>query len=335
VIHNRNQESGVRSQLKDGHPKTCGSSDRGIALMMVLWVLVLLTIIPLNYFNSNRWNSAGTRNLKEETLAYSLAMAGYQEAVNYLLSDKDPSIDFVDIEGNFWTDTETEPVTGIRTTGDGELEIKISDENAKININYADQNYLRRIFGFIGIPDDAMNELVDSITDWKDPDSEHHLSGAEDEYYEGLEEPYKAKNALFSVPEELSLVKGMKPEYFRDLDGETSLLRYCTTFGGNMININTASRGTMQILGLDDIEIEAIMKQRSKDAGGFRFIPQQFSSKGLNAIASQNVRIEVSAKVKNSSLTVKIIAVMSRVPDAEGRKIQTVYWRENVENIRS
>ena len=331
-MQDRSQGSEVRGQLKDKCPKAYESPERGIALMMVLWVLVLLMIIPLNYFNSNRWNSAGTRNLKEETLAYALAVSGYHEAVRYLLSDKDASFDFIDSEGNFWTDTDTEPVTGRRVTEDGELEIRIIDENAKININYADQNYLRRLFGYVGIPDDEMNGLIDSIADWKDPDTEHHLSGAEDDYYEGLEAPYKAKNSLFSVPEELLLVKGMKPEYFRE---DNSLLQYVTTFGGSMVNINTASKGVMQILGLDEAEIEAIMKQRSKEAGGFRFIPQQFSSKGLSAIASQNLRIEVSAKTKDSSLTVKVTAVLNRNTDSGGYKVQTVYWRENVENIRS
>ena len=116
--------------------------------MMVLWVLVLLSIISLNYFNSNRWNTASTRNLKEETLSYYMAISGYQEAVNYILSDKDTAIDFIDNEGNFWTDADdkTQSVTGVRTTEDGEVEIKIIDENAKININAADANRLRNLF---------------------------------------------------------------------------------------------------------------------------------------------------------------------------------------------
>jgi general secretion pathway protein K len=310
------------------------SGEKGIALMMVLWVLVLLSIISLNYFSSNRWNSAGTRNLKEETLAYYMAMSGYHEAVNYVLSDKNPSLDFIDNEGNFWTDTESEPVTGKRITEDGEIEIKITDENAKININYADENRLRKLFAYAGIPEDAITEMVDSIMDWKDADSEHHLSGAEDEYYEGLTDPYKAKNMLFDVPEELALLKGMKPEYFKDGNQDISLLHLITTFGDNTVNINTVSKEVMQMLEFDESEIEAIMKQRTKEFGGFNNIPEQFSSKGLNAMASQNIRIEVVAKAKNSTLGMKIVAVLNRRPDAAGYKIQTVYWREDAENIR-
>ena len=186
------------------------TAESGIALIMVLWVLVLLSIIALNYFGSNRWNSAATRNLKEETLAYSMAMSGYQEAVNYVLSDKDPAVDFIDSEGNFWTDADssTQPVTGKRTTEDGEVEINISDENARININTPDTNLLRSLFLYVGIPDDEITDLLDSILDWRDPDEEHHLSGAESDYYEGLSDPYKAQNGPFTVPEELAPGQG-------------------------------------------------------------------------------------------------------------------------------
>jgi len=318
------------------------SAEKGIALMMVLWVLVLLSIIALNYFGSNRWNSAATRNLKEETIAYAMAMSGYQEAVNYVLSDKDPAIDFIDSEGNFWTDTDdnTQPVTARRTTEDGEVEIKITDENARININTADSNRLRSLFLYAGIPDDEITELLDCILDWKDADDEHHLSGAESDYYEGLSDPYKAKNGDFTVPEELALLKGMKPEYFKndgegDGEGEAkSLLSLITTFGGKTMNINTVSAEVMQILGLDESEIEAIMKQRTREAGGWR--TSQYSSKGLNATASQNIRIEVMARTANSNLGVKIVAVLHRKPALEegGYKIQTLYWREDAENIR-
>ncbi|MFZ2196716.1 MAG: hypothetical protein WAV13_03220, partial [Thermodesulfovibrionales bacterium] len=218
----------VNSQFTVYYPL---SGEKGIALMMVLWVLVLLSIISLNYFNSNRWNTASTRNLKEETLSYYMAMSGYQEAVNYILSDKDISIDFLDNEGNFWTDTNanTQPVTGLRTTEDGEIDIKIIDENAKININSADALRLTNVFSWAGIPDDAITEINDSIIDWRDADSEHHLSGAEDEYYEGLEDSYTAKNLPFDIPEELALIKGMQPEYFKDNGDGRSLLSLITT----------------------------------------------------------------------------------------------------------
>jgi general secretion pathway protein K len=306
---------------------------------MVLWVLVLLSIIALNYFGSNRWNSAATRNLKEETLAYSMAMSGYQEAVNYLLSDKDPAVDFIDSEGNFWTDADpkTQPVTGLQTTEDGEVDIKISDENAKININTPDANLLRSLFLYGGITNEEIDALLDCIVDWKNASGgdTHSLNGAGSDYYEGLPDPYTTKKGPFTVPEELLLVKGMKPEYFKEGGEGKSLLPLITTFGGNTLNINTVSTEVMQILGLDETEIEMIMKQRTREAGGWKLIPA-LSAKGLNATATQNFRIEVVARTKNSDLGMKIVAVLNRKPGltAGEYKFQTLYWREDAENIR-
>ena len=40
---------------------------RGVALMMVLWVLVLLSIISMSFLASTRWGSASVRNFKEDT----------------------------------------------------------------------------------------------------------------------------------------------------------------------------------------------------------------------------------------------------------------------------
>ena len=62
----------------------------------------------------------------------------------------------------------------------------------------------------------------------------------------------------------------MKPEYFKEEGEGKSLLPLITTFGGNTLNINTVSTEVMQILGLDETEIEMIMKQRTREAGGWK-----------------------------------------------------------------
>jgi len=310
--------------------------DRGIALMMVLWVLVFLSILSMNFLRSTRWVAGSTHNLKEETLAYYQALSGYHEALHYIASDKDLNVDFLDEEGNFWIDSETNPVTGKRVTDDGEIEIRITDENSRININFAQQDRMRKLLERVGVKEDEIVVIMDSVLDWKDPDKEHHLSGAEDDYYESLDEPYKAKNGLFDVPEELVLVKGMKPEYlFGDGTGATGLLPLITTFGKNTININTVSPEVMQLLGLNEVEIETIMKQRNKAYGGFRFIPQQFSVRGLNAMLTQTFRIEVTARAKNSPIGSRITGIVSREPSATGNELRTIFWRERAETVRT
>jgi hypothetical protein len=91
----------------------------------------------------------------------------------------------------------------------------------------------------------------------------------------------------------------------------------------------------MELLGLNEVEIETVLKQRNKDYGGFRFVPQQFSTRGLNAIATQNFRIEVTAKMPNSPIVSKITGVVNRQSSPEGAKFRTIYWSERAETVRS
>lgn len=309
-------------------------NNRGIALLMVLWVIVLLSVISLNFINTARWNSLSTHNLREETSSYYLALSGYQEAVRYILSDKDPAIDYLDNENNYWVDSEHQPVTGKSIRPEGEIEIRIVDEDARININFSSPARLRRLFEYAGVVEDEINTLIDSVLDWRDPDREHHLSGAEDSYYESLADAYTAKNSFFDVPDELSLIKGMNAEYMSGSETVQSLLPLITTFGTGRININTASREILALLGLNEMEIETVLKQRTRETGGFRFIPQQFALYGLNSIASSNFRIEVVAKAHGSTLASRVVAVVQRQASTKGFKLQTVYWRESVEHTR-
>ncbi|MCP4783477.1 MAG: general secretion pathway protein GspK [Fuerstiella sp.] len=58
------------------------------------------------------------------------------------------------------------------------------------------------------------NEAADSILDWMDPDDRPRQFGAEDGYYQRLEQPYHARNSLPHSMEELLFVKGVQRESF-------------------------------------------------------------------------------------------------------------------------
>lgn len=311
------------------------SSRTGFALIMVLFVLAMLSTFALNFVVTVREHSAGARNLKEETESYYMAVSGYHEAIATILSDSDMSVDFVDENGHFWLDPKEQPVTGKKTNESGEVMINITDENAKLNINLARTDQLRRLFEYAGFSPDAVNEIIDAVLDWKDSDTEHHLSGAEDEYYEELDNPYRAKNAFFDVPEELFLVKGLTRDVFAGSDNLQSVFPLITTFGRGTLNINSVSEEIMTLLGLSPVEIEAILKQRNEVSGGFRFIPREFAKYGLNATSTNTFRIDVTARVKNGSRYASVSAVIKRLKTPDGYKVQTVYWREREKNTGS
>jgi general secretion pathway protein K len=316
------------------YPVIC-RSENGIALILVLWILVLLSIVALNYLSSSRWNMASTRNLKDETTSYYMALSGYNEAVNYLLADKDQTMDFTDADGNFWTSGDAVPVTGKKAVGGGEVDIEIIDEDSKVNINAATPEALKSLFSYAGIPDDQVQIIVDSLLDWKDSDSDVRLNGAEDDYYEGLSDPYETKNMNFDLPEELALVRGVKPEYLYGSKDIKAVLPLITTFGSGNININTVSTEMMQAMGLDEGTIDAIMKQRSGESKGFRAVPPEFAALGFRATVTNNLRIEVTARANNGGTASKIVAVINRQYGVHGYKLQNLYWSESAENIRS
>ena len=77
---------------------------------------------------------------------------------------------------------------------------------------------------------------VQAILDWIDEDSEtRYPNGAEDEYYTGLDSPYRTANGPFATVRELLLVRGITPEVFEKLEPYICVLPKTTP-----ININTA-----------------------------------------------------------------------------------------------
>jgi len=60
-------------------------SERGIALFLVLWVMALLTVIAGEFCYFVRTEANITRNFKEETQTYYIAMSGLSFAIGELV----------------------------------------------------------------------------------------------------------------------------------------------------------------------------------------------------------------------------------------------------------
>jgi type II secretory pathway component PulK len=102
------------------------------------------------------------------------------------------------------------------------------DEAAKVNINTATLEMLLRLPGMT-------DDLAAAIMDWRDEDSDISNSGAENEYYLSLAQPYYCKNAPFEAVEEMLLVRGATVELFY---GQNYMLQ-------GVMNRDQASQNTM------------------------------------------------------------------------------------------
>ncbi len=94
---------------------------------------------------------------------------------------------------------------------DGSIRFGITPESAKLNLNAASEKQIRDLFepvlADLGVENTA--EIIDSVIDWRDGDSNARENGAESAYYNTLTPPYNAKNNRFDTIEELLLVKGV------------------------------------------------------------------------------------------------------------------------------
>ena len=185
---------------------------RGIALLVVLWVMVLLAVVLGGFAVLARSEDLQTRHLFDSARARYAAEAGLARAV-YELRRADPNTRWV-ADGRAY-----------EIDFDGaKVEISIVDESGKIDLNAVDEPTLLRLLQGVGAgagedPDpDRPQRLVDAIMDWRDGDDLVRAMGAEDADYEAAGYAYGASDIGFTTIEELQQVMGMDYELFRKLE---------------------------------------------------------------------------------------------------------------------
>lgn len=277
--------------LGEGRGPGCATpigKEGGIALLMVLWIMALLTVIVTEFAYSMRTELNITRNFKEDAQSYYLARAGVERALaeltaaydyNYLGADG--GVVFVKVQP-IAAGAERVPATqsvsgqqekvitpGLETQlGDGVFSFRIIDREGKLDINMLVRNrsILNELLIQAGVKEkETRDTIMDSMQDWVDKDDLHRLNGAEDDYYLTLNPPYRAKNDLFGTVEELLLVKGVTREIFYGTPDKTveqggyrGLADFLSVTGSNKVNINTAPQEVLTALGYDQGRMELL-----------------------------------------------------------------------------
>ena len=207
-------------KLKFRNPQSAIRNQEGIALVMVLWVMAILSVVVLEFSFAMRTEVNITQNYKEELQLYGMAQGGVHRAIAELIYKHDPKVQ--QLRKTLTTEEippdKKEWVTDGRSYflpfGQGTCEIKVMSEAGKVNINLVSESMLRKIITLLGLEGEMRDIVVDSILDWKDPDDFYRVNGAENSYYQSLKESYYCKNAYFDSIEELLLVRGVSPALF-------------------------------------------------------------------------------------------------------------------------
>lgn len=250
---------------RDKSVATVQSSERGIALILVLWIVVILSMGALSLSLLTRTEALATLSVKEEMENKFLAEAGIRRGIMELFYRNANKNQQVILEGFEVFQCDGRAYTA--EMADGHYRIRISDESGKINLNTLSDNsgiILKNLLMNNGVAEDTASIIVDSILDWKDGDNLHRLNGAEDDYYQSLPRPYKAKNAAFDSLEELVFVRGISKAILQGSADKKGILPFCTIYSKtDKINLNAAPPEVLKAIpGMTDDMIQRIVEYR-------------------------------------------------------------------------
>ena len=180
------------------------NTQRGIAIIIVLWVITLLSLIAASFVSVMRSDIQVVTNGVGRAKAEAAANAGIQRAMFELFKPiNTPDRWAADGVAREWV------------YQDAALTITMTDEAGKIDINTALEALLRNLFQSQGLSADEAIAMVDAMADWRDVDTVKRLHGAEEAEYLAAGLKYKPANAPFQAIEELKRVLGMTPELYQ------------------------------------------------------------------------------------------------------------------------
>jgi len=240
---------------------------KGLVLVTVLWVVIVLIVLAAMLGRKSLLDTKVCLARTEALRCKWACRAGIEKAIGILNEDTRESDHLLDL----WSDNEED-------FNDILLErcwftVRVTDEASKLNINVATKGQL------LALPN-MVEEIADSIIDWRDDDDTPSAGGAEGGYYENLPYGYMARNGPFRTIRELLLVKDVTPELLYgedtnfndqldyneqdgdesppDDDGDSELdkgwIAYLTCYsydnnkdaeGNNKININNANENQL------------------------------------------------------------------------------------------
>jgi general secretion pathway protein K len=221
---------------------------RGIALLVVLWTLMLLSLLVAAFAQQAHLERQRVSNVIAAAAAASDLQAGLSLGISALLDPKAPPGWIHD-----GSPRELE-FAGHR------ISVSIQDANGCINVNEADIEQLQSLLRAVGVEGDAVRSLAAAIIDWRDPDSVLTPNGAELATYVENGWPTGPANRPFLSVGELKGVFGMPPDV---ADRLVPLLSLSTE--GKEVNPMTAPEPVLRA-AFPPEEVSGILARRAKRA---------------------------------------------------------------------
>jgi general secretion pathway protein K len=195
-----------------------------MVLPTVLWISVLAITVGVSYASSVHLSTRSADNIKTSMLLKYDAISGVYLALDQLLGEP------------------VRETTRYRLEFNGsDLDIVITPENAKTNVNSASVDEIRGAITDAGIDAATARVLAARIVDWRDRDNDPQPEGMEDAQYYAAGRDYGARDGRIEDLSELLLIADIERDAF------IGLSRHLSIYGGGTLQIYsisvTSSRG--------------------------------------------------------------------------------------------
>jgi general secretion pathway protein K len=303
--------AGLRRQILRGSRYVSRDRERGIALILVLWLTILLTVIGGSFAYGMRNEALAARNSLSLAQARALADAAIYRTVFELMRPRTLA-DVWSADGTVHAWDED----GSR------IAVNALDESGKIDLNTAPDGLIKGLLQTAGELDaDTAGRLVDAIDDWKNIGDVPRPNGAKAPEYQAAGLNYKPANAPFEAVAELQRVLGMTPAVYNRI--ADSLTVYSRMAG---INPAFASRSVLlAVPGATPEIVDTYLAQR-RDALAAKLPVPPFPVAGIAAATLNLWRIRAEVTTADGVTFAREAVVR---PGAERRRLLSILeWRE-------
>jgi general secretion pathway protein K len=283
---------------------------RGAALLLVLWLVALLTALIGAFALTAKTEGLQGRVLHRGLIASEVARAGIEYALTRT-ADADPARQWL---------PDGRPYTW--QFGDAQVEIRLVDENGKVDLNQADPTLLTAFFQVLGLDQEQAARMSSAILDWRDPDSLTQANGGgEDEDYAAAERPYGAKDASFESVAEIEQVLGMTPELY------ARAAPHLTVYSGRTRpDPAFATSEVLQAMGLDPAQV--MSRRRAWNPGSGAPAPMLPGGEPLVSGNSGTYSIDSRARLREGREAVLRVVVRTGGTGVPGSAYTPLRWEE-------
>jgi general secretion pathway protein K len=261
-------------------------SERGVALILVLWLVVVLGAVAAAVVSSTRSESHLALNARTRSGARYAAESGVVDGAailqNAMASAFIPArqVQVLNSLGREFQDRQDVSL------GSARFSVALVNLSARLDLNQADAASLLALFSQFTTVKQA-GDVVDGLLDWRDADDVTRPNGAEKDDYIKAGSSYVPSNGYLSRLDDLRRVHGVTEKL------ALAVAPYVTVVGDLRVDVNAASEPVLSsIPGIGPAGAKAIISRRNGD-GPFTSVSQVQALLGRQQARGDAVQLPV------------------------------------------